>query len=222
MKRIVKTSLELLRASVTDKPRLGSKIIKSLTDNATVFDKLPIPLATLTTVNKGLNDANEEAESNATANRKHVINAEKEWNRVIKKTALYIDSVAEGNEEIIVKAGFTATKSETTVTTRNSVATNFSVEIEKGSKGAFIASCKAEAKAKAYVFVAADTEMIVTQNGDTLKISVGDKTAYIRVDAHRETEFTDLVNKKSLNVTVYSVNTAGSSPAAPSQEVTPQ
>jgi len=222
MKRQVKSSLDFLRFNANQKTVFGQSVISGVTDNATLFPALPVTVATLKAVNEELINSNGTAQSRATAARSHLTNSEKSWNSVFKKVANYVSAVADGNAEIVEKAGFKSTKSETTPTVINPVPSDFSVVIEKGTKGSFKAGCKSEPKTKAYVFVATDPEMSVKQNGDILIISVGDKVAYIKVDTRRETTFTDVTSKKTLAVSMYSVNTAGSSPTATWHDVTPQ
>ena len=223
MKRVIKVLLDFLRLPVLEKTEFGSKVVKGLADNEATFKDLPIKTGELETLNSSLIAANNEVQSLGTpAAKSHLKTAEKEWKAGFKKTAIYVDDVAEGNKETIELSGFNPSKEETSQVVVDDRVREFFAEVTKGKKASFTSGCKPQNTAKAYAYIAADPDMQVTQVNDLITVVAGGKKLYLQVSTHREVEFAGVDSKQSLNVLMFSVNSAGSSPVTVSHEVTPQ
>jgi len=90
--------------------RLLSNVIDKLTDNATIFPHLPVPLATLQTL------ADEYSASNSAATRgsamaKAARTAKaKEVMKALSTTGAYVNMIALGNTEVLTSSGFDMVK----------------------------------------------------------------------------------------------------------------
>ena len=72
------------------------------------------------------------------------------------------------------------------------------------------------------VIVAAPEEATVTMAADTMEIDLGGKKIYIQATSRKAAELINLASRQTVCVSVLGFNSAGSSPLAPSIEVTPQ
>ena len=217
-----KASLAFLQDTPANKVATGNHVTQTLTKNAGTFPNLPLPIDDLKKINDELATSQSEAKSGDHTAVAKLVNTEKRWDSAFRKTANYISTVADGNEEIIRMGGMEPTKNETHPTVFPTAPIKFTVKIHDG-KGVFDASCESmHHSADAYVYVAAPDGVGVSIGNNMMSINVGDKTIYVVVDTHRQYMFQNVKSKETLNVQMYAVNTAGSGPMTDPKEITPQ
>src|SRR4051812_8503841 len=221
MFRPIAVKMAFLRFIPTQKTSLGKTIITNLGDNAATFPAPPIAITQLTSINNSLIDAELAAQSGDLVAKANLKLRKKEWNDAFKLTANYVNYIANGNESIIVLAGFESTKSETSPAQKPGVASDFKATVN-GTKGNIAASWGAVDGAKAFVVTALPANASVTYNGDTMLLTVGDTTIYVLVSTGRKVEISNVPVGTSVAVSVYAVNSAGTGPAANGQHVIAQ
>ena len=67
--------------------------------------------------------------------------------------------------------------------------------------------------ADSVIYAALPPEAEVSYNGNTMIITIGDKSVYVIADTRRQTEFCNLPSNTAYSVSAYAVNSAGSGPA---------
>ena len=229
MKLTPKASLGFKKEKPAAKTGFGANVIASLTPlvptakaTANAYSDLPVPVTELQQLNTDL--ANAVADSltgnhSAVASVKNAVIA---WNYGFGLTANYITTIAEGDAQTIRKAGFVPTKSDRQPKPKPGAAIDFKATIN-GSKGAIIAGAKtAVPGATAYVFAVAPDDAVITYVGNTMVITIGEKSIYITADTRKQTELYDLPSGLPVNVSMYAINGAGSGPASAPQQVIPQ
>ena len=229
-----KASLAFKKSRPDVKPGFGQNVINSLTPPPTVSkktaskkdaalaDELPIPLADLTAINNDLAAAVSDSLTGNHTAKASLKNAILAWNYAFGRTAEYITSIAEGDAELIRRAGFVPTKSESTPSQRPGAAINFKATIN-GTKGAIIAgSQKAVPGALFYLYSALPDGATINYVNDTIIITIGEQSVYLSASTSKQTELYNLPSGVPFNVSMVAVNTAGNGPASPSQRVIPQ
>ena len=217
-----KASLAFLKDSPANKVIYAYHMVDSLNENASKFVNLPFATADLKKLTDQLGTAGSNAKSGDHTATAKLINEEKAWDSAFKKTANYISSVANGDEEIIRMGGAIPTKNESHPITLPAQPANYSVKIHDG-KGVFDAACDSmHHEADAYVYVAAPDGVHVTMGNNMVSMTIGEKTVYVVVDTHRQHMFQNVPSKETLHVQMYAVNTAGSGPMTDPKEITPQ
>lgn len=144
------------------------------------------------------------------------------WDYAFGRTADFITTIAEGDAEIIRKAGFIPTKAESSPSQRPGAPINFKATIN-GTKGAIIASSqKAVPGALFYLYSALPDGATINYVNDTIIITIGEHNVYLSAGTSKQTELYNLPSGISFNVSMVAVNTAGNGPASASQKVIPQ
>ena len=221
MKLTSRASLAFKLEKTAAKPTFGTSVIAALSASIQ-FPDLPVTIAQLQTVNDALSAAISAALTGNHMAVAAVKNAVAAWNGDFTLTANYVTTIAKGDETIIRSGGFVPTKSETSPKPKPGGAIGFKATIN-GTKGAIIAGAKsAVAQAYGYVYTALPDGVTVDYNGDTMVITVADKTLYINTDTRRQTEFFNLPSGVAYNVSMFAFNAAGNGPAAASQKVIAQ
>jgi hypothetical protein len=221
MQRKSNASLQFIELSPARKTPLGGNVVTSLTANATTFPALPVTIAQLTAANTALANAIVTAASGDHVAKANLFNAEKAWDTAFRKTANYVSTVANGDEAIIAKGGFTPTKNETQPVQLPEVSKNVAAMPERG-RGTISVGCDADINAKAYVYVAAPDGVTVTQDGNMLVIQTGDTKLYVEADTHRKIMMHNLGGGVPLNVSMMALNNAGCGPLSSAQTIIPQ
>ena len=226
MNLLTKASLSFKRLKVAEKPAFGANVITCLTPllakkNKLTATGLPVPVDQLQAFNDALSAAIAAALTGNHTARLAVKTAVAEWDNAFTLTANYISEIAGGDAVVIRQSGFVPTKSERTPAQKPQAPGSFNATIN-GSKGAIIAGAKKVPNAKVNVFSAVPAEAIVGYNGNTMHITIGGKTIYIMVNTQKQTEFCNLPSSTPFNVSMFSVNSAGSGPAVTAQQVTTQ
>jgi hypothetical protein len=221
MQKESNASLAFIRETPAEKAPFGQSVIDGLTENATTFPNLPVPLTDLTANNDALTAAVLAAKSGdhiALANLRAVL---KVWNANFKRTAKYVSLIANGDESTIRLANLAPTKSETTRRPKPGATAHLATGVN-GSKGNFTAACPPVSGATSYVFAAIPEGTSVTYNGNMMLLTSGDKTFYVVVGTRGKADFTNVPSGNELYVSVYAVNSAGCGPATNGQTVIPQ
>ena len=105
---------DFLRFSVVEKIGFGGTIITNLT-GSTVFTDPDVPLATLSLQKNTLQTCYEASLKGGREETKLMHQAEDEWDDGMRKTALYVDRIADGNGALILNAGFNLVKQRSPV-----------------------------------------------------------------------------------------------------------
>jgi hypothetical protein len=221
MQRKTNASLDFIELSPARKIPIGTSIISSLTTNAALFPALPLTTTQLGTLTTAFANAIAAAESGDHVAKQALITAEKNWDAAFRKTAGYVSMVADGNEETIVKGGFTPTKNETQPTQLPGACKNVAAMAERG-KGTLSVGCDADNSVKAYLYVACPDSVTVTQDGNMLVIQVGEAKLYVEADTHRKLMMHNLGSGVKLNVSMMPFNNAGCGPLSNAETVIPQ
>jgi len=230
-----KASLAFKKLRAEAKPAFGQNVINSLTPppllsskktevkkEAAVADDLPIPLAELTDINTDLAAAVSDSLTGAHTARATLKNAIIAWDYAFGRTAEYISAIAEGDPEIIRKAGYVPTKTESSPSQKPGAPINFKATIN-GTKGAIIASSqKAVPGALFYLYSALPDGATINYVNDTIIITIGEHTVYLSASTGKQTELYNLPSGTPFNVSMVAVNSAGNGPASASQKVIPQ
>jgi hypothetical protein len=101
--------LDFLRLSVIEKVGFGNSVVSSMTGSP-VFINPDVPLATVITKNDLLESRFEASQKGGREETKLMHQAEDEWDEVMRKTALYVDRIADGDGALILNAGFNLAK----------------------------------------------------------------------------------------------------------------
>lgn len=231
MKLIARASLAFKKGKPSVKTGFGANVINALTPAAPVTSKkkkmlrwedLPVPVASLLSINNALIAAVSDSLTGKHAAVAALKNVVIEWDNLFGLTAIYISGIADGDEAVIREAGFIPTKAESQPSQKPGQITGFSATINH-SKGAIVAGSKTSVyNSSAYVFATMPQGATVNYNGNTMEITIEGKTVYINVTTRRQTEFYNLPKGVPYHVNMYAINSAGSGPATPSQEVIPQ
>lgn len=229
MKLVSKASLAFKKMRSPVKVTFGLNVINSLTGIFTAgtgakisATDLPVPIAELQALNDTLNLAVTNAQTGTHAAIAAVKIAVANWNTGFTTTAIFITSVAQGDEAFIRTAGFVPTKSESQPSQRPGPITDFKATIN-GTRGAIIAGAKTRVfAASLYVFSAVPDGVTVSYNDNTMVITSGDKVIFITAGTQKQAEIFSLPSGVSYNVSGYAINRAGKGPATSTQQVIPQ
>jgi hypothetical protein len=222
MKVKIRASLAFKKLKPAEKFTFGTNVIAVLAAAGTEFPNLPVTIALLTTTNTDLGHTIAAAADGSRPARDVLKAKMAVWDDAFTKTANYVSLIANGDVTKVNDGGFLPTKGETTPTQKPGKTTDFTATIN-GSKGTIIANTKKSLSgAKAMVFTAAPDGVDINYAGNTMEITVGDKTMYVIVDTERRTEFFNLPSSVAFNVNVYGVNSAGSGPATTAVQVVTQ
>src|SRR4051794_15358946 len=114
MERPVQVSLAFLDEKPVEQVSLGQMVITGLAEKADTFPNPPVPLETLTETNQALSGAEQAARSGDHAAVENLPIVQKLWQKNFRKTALYVNLVADGDASVIREANLVPTKGETT------------------------------------------------------------------------------------------------------------
>ena len=95
----------IVRKSVPDRVQLGEGIIQALSDHPGIFQNPSPPLATIRAATQELHDANIDAGRGAHVAKQQLKQAARTFRQVVHAYQLYVNLVAQGDGEIIVKSG---------------------------------------------------------------------------------------------------------------------
>jgi hypothetical protein len=105
--RRIKVLIEFLRIAITDKIEFGRNVITKMTGNAN-FLTPDVTLAQLTTATNTLESAYVASQGGGPAQTSAARLAEKAWDDLFRKQALYVERISSGNEAMILSSGLHA------------------------------------------------------------------------------------------------------------------
>jgi hypothetical protein len=216
-----KASIKFLKLSPSNKITTGGIIIAALTENAAYFPALPFSVTALQAANDGLQEAIVAAKTGDKTAIRTLKKVQADWNSKYKETSAYITFVSKGSAEIISKGGFIPTDTTRKKRQRSGMLQGYKVTAGEG-KGTCTASCTAAQESDGYVSVAAPMGVKATMSGDTLVLTtVNGEVIQIKAGSKREISFDSLTSSLPVCVSMYTFNSAGSSPLS-SGVATPQ
>ena len=228
MKLIPKASLAFKLKNAPSKTTFGQNVITALTPLVTAkksianFSDMPVPVAELQVLNDSLVAAVAATVDGGRAAAAALKAAVIAWNAGFAATANFISAEAEGNPMLILAAGFLPTKGETQPAQKPAAITNFKATIN-GTRGSIVASsANGDSNAKAYVVTAVPPGATVSYSQDTVIITINGATIYLSAKTRRDTELNNVPSGVAYSVSMFAINSAGSGPATPGQQVIPQ
>ena len=217
-----KVSLGFLNLPTSKKAPFGANVIQLLTTNAALFPSLPVPIATLTTLNNALALALKNAEDGGKQTRADLNAAINAWNAAFQKVANYVNLVANGDVQIITKSGYNATKGTKQRAPVPGTLKNFHAVAPKAA-GIIDVSYDADTSSHGYVAIATPEEGVsISQTGNQLAITAGGVTTYVLLSTRSKTQFENMPKGKQLYLSVLAFNASGAGPLTNGQEAIPQ
>ncbi len=217
----IRVSTAFLRKNPLLKIKAGQLITSGLAAEVSTFSNLPVPLTELESENFKF----QTAEKAASGGDKTAIAAlkivESGWISRYRETADYVSMRANGNAELIRKAGFVPTKGERKKKTVPPMMSNLKAA-PGGGKGVCAVSCTSSKDISGYLVVAAPEEVTVAMVGDAIELTLNGIKMYVKPTSRRITQLTNLASKQSVCVSMIGYNAAGTGPLTSSIEVTPQ
>jgi hypothetical protein len=206
-----KVSLDFIRLTdPADKVSFGNDVIQGLTTFKSDFPNLPEPLPALIELNNALSDGITQAATGNFAARKALEKKIKMWNDGFRNNAVYVDGIANGDEELIARSGYKSTRTEPVHTKVPGAADKFEL-IPENEPGAFGVKSHVPG-ATSYLFIAFPDGVTVQQDHDMLVITVEGKKLYLMADTHSNVHFSHTETGTPLNVQVMGFNLAGTGP----------
>ena len=203
-------SLEFKKLKIPEEIVFGQNVHDQMLANAVLFPTPDVPLDTLQTVNDTLKTAAQEAEGGDHSKVAAMYAADKEWDTTFGTEADYVDRIANGNETIILKSGYRATKSETTPAAIPTapIVTEAKVNALPGSVHVEI-EFQQGVKNYLYFFSTVDTPINLENN--EFSYTANPSVAGFISDRHRKIDFYNLPSGVTLYLSVAAQNNAGTS-----------
>jgi hypothetical protein len=225
MKLIATASLAFKELEPIIQASFGNNVVICLTKYSAQFPNLPITVTGLQTLNDNLANAVQDAASGSYKSISALKPVRSAWKKGFSSTAKYVTfmaSISNFAEGTIGLAGFTATKSQSQPRQVPAGVPSFDATIA-GDKGSITAGSKRAVRdALAFVFAVIPDGVEIRQIGNTMKITVGDKTLYMTTQTKRKATIEGLTSHTPYNVSMYAINSAGCSPISKTKKVTPQ
>lgn len=221
MARKLMASKAYLRKNDDNRISMGKAISSSLKANMAKFKNLPYTDTDLQAKNDELSDASVAAKTGdrkASADLKVV---REEWKTMFGETTDAVSLEANGVEGLILDAGMTPTssankKKQQPEQPKNTVA---KPGIKKGSCSL---SVDPQADVNGYIGILTSPDAKLEMVGDTLKITLGSSIVYLQAGTRRDLLMDGLPSATSFCGTIFTFNSAGSSPLANSEEMVTQ
>ena len=220
MQLIIQVLFTFLKFLPDKKVTFGKSVIAALTLNATKFENLPFTVLALQALNDALAVARTNVLSGSNASKTALIAAKKAWNNAFKLTGKYVNFIANGDAALILEGGFNHTKLESSPHVLPLIMERLTL-LASMVKGFFKATVKTDSNVDMYVFIAAPETVVITQADDTLIITVGSISTYVKINSTHTVNFYNLSNVK-YNVSSFGVNNIGNGPIGPSTDITPR
>ncbi len=214
-------SLEFVDLDMANKVVFGKKVSKCLETESKTFTNLPYPTATLLATTNDLDEAEQEALSGDSVAIEKRNELNELWNTQFRRTAAYVSFVANGNATLIKSSGFTCTKGTRQRKGKIEMINNFIADV-KTAKGTADVSCKSVESANGYLVLAATENTNVSMVGDDILVEMNGEQLLIKMTTQSKVTLTGLPSKTSVGITMCAFNTAGTSPLADVQTITPQ
>lgn len=211
MERTAKVSLEFIMQTPTQKGVFGDNVISEMTGHPTVFPTPDVPLTELTTVNDDLKLKTQQALSGDKERILERDEAEKKWDDLFRKEALYVDRIADGNKLVIAQSGYHSTSTEVHPAEKPGQA-DLDAWGNKG-KGSIHAEIKPLAKVRGIVFIASpspiDSSSLSLKNG---QLRIGKGVAgdmEVLLTTKRKVDFQGLVSGTTYYIAALGFNASG-------------
>ncbi len=215
MIRTPSVSLLFKQLTIPEKVIFGQNVHDQITLNAAIFVTPDVDLVTLQTLNDTLSNTADSAEGGGHANVAAMHEAERDWDTSFDTEAHYVDRIANGNETIILKSGFHATKSETTPASIPGVPDVKEPKVNP-LPGSIHVEVEHQQGVKHYLyFVSTSNTPINLENNEFSLAQNPDVVGFIS-DNHRKVDFNNLSSGTTLYLSVFAQNTAGTgAPSSP-------
>jgi hypothetical protein len=215
MTRKPSVSFEFKRLTIPEKVIFGQNVHDQLTANAAIFTTPDVDLVTLQTKIGTLTSTADAAESGDHAKVAEMYEAERDWDTTFDTEAHYVDRIANGNETIILKSGFTATKSETTPATIPLVPEVKEPKINP-VPGSIHVEVEYKQGVKNYLYFISTSNTPVNLDGNKFSFAQNPDVVVFISDHHRKVDINDLASGTTLYLSVFAQNTAGTgAPSSP-------
>ena len=202
---------DFLRLSIADKIAKGKKIIAGLTAKSDDLPNLPISLATVTTLNKDLDDGNQAAASGNHEAVSNLTKLEAKWKAGMKKNGEYVNMMADGDKAFILATGYDASSGESV--TKQIPVTITGLTAKSTEKTGEIALTSDKQKDAAAIMVATvPVGTVVSQVGRTVSFTIGGNTITITLDTHQNTKVEGLASALAVSVYALAFNGKGIGP----------
>ena len=189
----------------------GAGVVKELGDNASTFPVLPFADTVLGTANELLKTTYLEFVKSGESGKGDFYNAEYSWKTKFLKTAEYVDTLADGDLSIINKSGFKPTVSNTTKSKSLSAMDNFKSHGNSAlGAGVATSSVKSYAGLKAYLFIMAHKDAVVTIIGNQVTVSMAGVIIFsFMLNTKSSVNFKGLTSLTKMEAQAAGFNTAG-------------
>ncbi len=178
---------------------------------------MPDPLLTLTDAQGNLDSTFHLAESGDHAAIAAMHTSEKVWDGLIRRLAGYVNSVANGDKEFILLMGFDATAAERVPLAPTETLRAFYSESSK-TIGNIDITAAPQHLSESYLYAITPPDAVVSQNGNTIIITIGLKKIYIAPNTHHNVVVTGLPSGEELCVYGAAFNNKGTGPVSKSNE----
>jgi hypothetical protein len=158
--------------NVPAKIAFGPIVVTKMTANAATFVTPRVPLATLTSANTDLNNKYQAWLSTGDSVRQALEDSERNWLRLYRQQADYVDGIANGDGAIIELSGFHHTKEESDPTKKPDMPQNADAFGLPHTRGAIHATAKKQKGINGHVIIAYSPEAIISINGSQVTCTV--------------------------------------------------
>jgi hypothetical protein len=215
MIRTPSVSLEFKQLTIPQKTVFGQNVHDQILANVAIFVTPDVPVATLLAKNDALSNTADAAEGGEHSKVAEMHEAERDWDTTFDTEAHYVDRIANGNETIILKSGFHATKSETTPASIPDVPDVKEPKVNP-LPGSIHVEVEHQQGVKHYLyFVSTSNTPINLENNEFSLAQNPDVVGFIS-DNHRKVDFNNLSSGTTLYLSVAAQNTAGTgAPSSP-------
>lgn len=217
----LKASKSFLNVNIATKIVDGNTVTAALTLNEKLFPNLPYNAAELAKINTQLTNDNVTAQTGDKTAIAVLRKTEREWKLIFGKTADAVSMVANGSKEMILQAGMVPTSGARQKKQKPERPANLVVKPGKG-KGTCAISVDGQKGVSGYLALAADDSVTTTLIGDVLEIDANGVKVFLKANSRRAMQLDGLPSVKQYCVSVFTFNSAGTSPLSNSEEMVTQ
>ena len=221
MVRKVQASKAFLREKIDSQIGTGNTIGNCLTESEIDFTNLPYKAAELLKKNDDLSRANLAAQIGGRTQTADLKVVRDDWKMMFGKTADAVSLDADGSESMILRAGMKPTSNSSKKKQQPEQPAN-NVAKPGNGKGTCAMSVDAQTGVNGYVGILASTDAKMEMMGDTVKITPGSGAIYIQACSRRDMQIGGLPSYVPFCATIFTFNSAGSSPLSNSEEMAAQ
>ena len=217
----LKASKGFLRKAIANKIVDGDIMSAALTENESVFSNLPYKAVDLTKINGQLSADNRTAQSGDKTAIAVLKKTEATWKLMFGKTADMVSVEADGSKEMILQAGMVPTSGTRQKKQKPERSSGLVAKPGKG-KGTCAVSVDGQKDVSGYIALVADDSVTMTMVGGVLQIDANGVKIFMKVGSRRTMQFDGLPSVKQYCVSMFTFNSAGSSPLSNSEEMVTQ